>query len=346
MIVIGAGPGGYVAAIRAAQLGQRTAVIEKDVPGGRCLNYACIPAKAVLHSADVYDEARNGAAELGVKVEGVSIDWDGVGKRRAKVSKTLAGGVSTLFDKNNVDYIEGDAALTSDANVKVGRKTYEAKGVVLATGSVALPIPGVEFGRRVVDTWGAWSLPEMPAEDGCGRRGGFGRGDRLRVRALRGRGDADRDARPGASGRGQGRRQGRRAGVQEAEHRRRPRDQGRAGRRGQGLGEGQVRRHGSRVRLPVHRRRPRPGHRGAEARRRRCGDRGRWKDQGRRVPAHDPRRRVRDRRSRSRRRARPQGLRGGGGRRRVDRRPPRRTRSIPAGFPPRPSATPRSRASG
>jgi dihydrolipoamide dehydrogenase len=164
VIVIGAGPGGYVAAIRAAQLGQRTAVVEQDTPGGRCLNYACIPAKTILHTAAVFDEARNGAAELGVKVEGVSIDWDGVGKRRAKVSKTLAGGVSTLFDKNNVDYIEGDAALTSDANVKVGRKTYEAKGVVLATGSVALPIPGVEFGRRVVDTWGAWSLPEMPAK--------------------------------------------------------------------------------------------------------------------------------------------------------------------------------------
>jgi dihydrolipoamide dehydrogenase len=161
VVVIGAGPGGYVAAIRAAQLGQKTAVVEKDQPGGRCLNYACIPAKTLLHTAELYDDARNGA-ELGVKVEGVSLDWDAVGKRRAKVSKTLAGGVSTLFDKNKVTYIEGTAALTAERNVKVGRKTYEAKGVVLATGSVALPIPGVEFGGRVVDTWGAWSLPEMP----------------------------------------------------------------------------------------------------------------------------------------------------------------------------------------
>jgi dihydrolipoamide dehydrogenase len=173
VIVIGAGPGGYVAAIRAAQLGQKTAVVEKDQPGGRCLNYACIPAKTVLHSAHVYDQARN-SADLGVTADGVGLDWDAVGKRRAKVSKALAGGVSTLFDKNNIDYVEGNGALTSDGNVKVGRKTYEAKGVVLATGSVALPIPGVEFGGRVVDTWGAWSLPEVPekmAVVGCGASG-------------------------------------------------------------------------------------------------------------------------------------------------------------------------------
>jgi dihydrolipoamide dehydrogenase len=161
-VVIGAGPGGYFAAIRAAQLGQKTAVVEKDVVGGRCLNYACIPAKTILHTAAVYDEALNGAGELGVTVDGVSLDWDAVGERREKVRKTLTGGVAMLFDKNKVESIEGEASLTGDGNVKVGRKTLEAKGVVLATGSVALPIPGVEFGGRVVDTWGAWSLPELP----------------------------------------------------------------------------------------------------------------------------------------------------------------------------------------
>jgi dihydrolipoamide dehydrogenase len=174
VIVIGAGPGGYVAAIRAAQLGQKTAVVEKDKPGGRCLNYACIPAKTILHTAEAFDEARNGAGELGVKVEGVSLDWGGVGKRRDKVSKTLAGGVSMLFDKNKVEYIEGTGALTKEGNVNVGRKTYEANGVVLASGSVELPIPGVEFGGRVVDTWGAYSLPDLPgkiAVVGCGASG-------------------------------------------------------------------------------------------------------------------------------------------------------------------------------
>jgi dihydrolipoamide dehydrogenase len=163
VIVIGSGPGGYVGAIRAAQLGQNTAVVERDDrPGGRCLNYACIPAKTILHSAAVFDEARNGAAELGVKVDGVSLDWGGVGKRRDKVRKTLTDGVAMLFDKNKVDYIEGTGSLTADGDVKVGDQTYAAKGVVLATGSVALPIPGIEFGDRVIDTWGAYSLPELP----------------------------------------------------------------------------------------------------------------------------------------------------------------------------------------
>src|SRR5687767_13369605 len=161
-IIIGSGPGGYVAAIRAAQLGLKTACIEKDNVGGRCLNYACIPAKTVLHTAEVYDEAANHAAELGIKVEGVTVDWKGVQDRREKVRKTLTGGVGMLFDKNKVEFIEGEGSLTAEGNVKVGDKTYEAKGVVLATGSVAMPIPGVEFGERILDTWGAWSLGELP----------------------------------------------------------------------------------------------------------------------------------------------------------------------------------------
>ncbi len=161
VVVIGGGPGGYVAAIRAAQLGRRTAVVERDKPGGRCLNYACIPAKTVLHSAELYDHASNGT-ELGIKADGVSIDWKALGARRAKVSETLAGGVKMLWDKNRVALIEGDGSLTAEGNVEVAGETYEAGAVVLATGSVALPIPGVEFGGRVVDTWGAWSLPEQP----------------------------------------------------------------------------------------------------------------------------------------------------------------------------------------
>ncbi len=161
VIVIGGGPGGYVAAIRAAQLGRSTAVVEVDKPGGRCLNYACIPAKTVLHSAELYDHARHGA-DLGVKASGVSIDWEALMARRAKVSETLAGGVKMLWDKNKVALIEGSGSLTADGHVKVGDQIYEAGAVVLATGSVPIPIPGVEFGDRVLDTWGAWSLGEQP----------------------------------------------------------------------------------------------------------------------------------------------------------------------------------------
>jgi len=161
VIVIGGGPGGYVAAIRSAQLGKKTAVVEKDKPGGRCLNYACIPAKTMLHTAELYEHARN-SADLGVTVEGASLDWKALGKRRAKVSETLAGGVKMLWDKNKVAMIEGEGSLTAEGNVMVGDSSYEAGAVVLATGSVALPIPGVEFGDRILDTWGAWSLDEQP----------------------------------------------------------------------------------------------------------------------------------------------------------------------------------------
>src|SRR6478672_215678 len=161
VIVIGGGPGGYVAAIRAAQLGQKTAVVERDKAGGRCLNYACIPAKTVLRTAEIYHEARN-SENLGVVGNDVSLDWEALHRRREEVSATLSGGVEGLWKKGKIEFIHGDASLTADGNVKVGDEVYEAKAVTLATGSVALPIPGVEFGGRVVETWGAWSLPERP----------------------------------------------------------------------------------------------------------------------------------------------------------------------------------------
>jgi dihydrolipoamide dehydrogenase len=160
-IVIGGGPGGYVAAIRAAQLGQKTAVVERDKAGGRCLNYACIPAKTVLRTAELYHEARN-SENLGVVGNDVSLDWEALHRRREEVSQTLSGGVEGLWKKNKIEFIQGDGSLTADGNVKVGEETYEAKAVTLATGSVALPIPGVEFGGRVLETWGAWSLNERP----------------------------------------------------------------------------------------------------------------------------------------------------------------------------------------
>jgi dihydrolipoamide dehydrogenase len=162
-IVIGSGPGGYVAAIRAAQLGMKTAVVEKDdVIGGRCLNYACIPAKAVLRVADIVSEIDD-ASEFGITVPDRQIDFAAVGERRRKVIKTLTGGVGGLMKKYNIDVIEGVGSLTADANVRVGETEYQAKTVVLATGSVPKPVPGTSFGGRVIATEEAWALEELPA---------------------------------------------------------------------------------------------------------------------------------------------------------------------------------------
>jgi dihydrolipoamide dehydrogenase len=160
-IVIGSGPGGYVAAVRAAQLGMKTAVIEKDVIGGRCLNYACIPAKAVLRVADVLGEIRE-ADDFGIKVGEPEVDFDGVGARRRKVIETLTGGVAGLMKKNEIDVIEGEGALAGPGKVRVGDQELEAKTIVLATGSVKKPIPGTEFGGRVIGTEEAWALEELP----------------------------------------------------------------------------------------------------------------------------------------------------------------------------------------
>jgi dihydrolipoamide dehydrogenase len=160
-IVIGSGPGGYVAAIRAAQLGMKTAVIEKDTVGGRCLNYACIPAKAVLRVADVLSEVRE-AGEFGINVSEPEVDYGVVRERRGKVITTLTSGVSGLFKKNKIDYVEGEASLAGGGTVSVGDQTLSAKTIVLATGSVKRPIPGTEFDSRVIGTEEAWALPELP----------------------------------------------------------------------------------------------------------------------------------------------------------------------------------------
>ncbi len=161
-IVIGSGPGGYVAAIRAAQLGMKTAVIEKDKVGGRCLNYACIPAKAVLRVADILAEIDD-ADEFGISVPERTVDYSKVSARREKVIKTLTGGVAGLFKKNKIEYIEGVATLTGDGGVKVADQTYTAsKAIILATGSVPRPVPGTTFGGRVIGTEEAWALSELP----------------------------------------------------------------------------------------------------------------------------------------------------------------------------------------
>jgi dihydrolipoamide dehydrogenase len=161
-IVIGSGPGGYVAAIRAAQLGKRTAVVEADKVGGRCLNYACIPAKAVLRSADVLTEIRD-SGEYGLKVSGVEVDYAGVQARREKVVSTLTSGVAGLFRKNGIELTEGRGSLTADGAVSVAGSTLGAGMVILATGSVPLAIPGTQLGGRIVGTEEVYALPELPA---------------------------------------------------------------------------------------------------------------------------------------------------------------------------------------
>jgi dihydrolipoamide dehydrogenase len=161
-VVIGSGPGGYVAAIRAAQLGMKTVVVEKSDVGGRCLNVACIPAKAVLRVADVLSEVRD-AADFGIKVAEPEIDYAAVSARREKVIKTLTGGVAGLFKKNGIELIEGEASLAGGRAVTVGDRELAAKTIVLATGSVKKPIPGTEFGGRVIGTEEAWALAELPS---------------------------------------------------------------------------------------------------------------------------------------------------------------------------------------
>jgi dihydrolipoamide dehydrogenase len=160
-IVIGSGPGGYVAAIRAAQVGLKTAVVERDVIGGRCLNYACIPAKAVLRTADILSEVRD-ADEFGIKVAEPEVDFGAVTERRQSVVKTLTGGVGGLFKKNKIEVIEGEASLGGNGTVRVGGDEHKAGKIIIATGSVPRPIPGAQFGGRVIGTEEAWAFDELP----------------------------------------------------------------------------------------------------------------------------------------------------------------------------------------
>jgi dihydrolipoamide dehydrogenase len=164
-IVIGSGPGGYVAAIRAAQLGMKTAVVEKGDTGGRCLNEACIPAKSILRVAEVKSEVEH-AGDFGISVGETSFDYSGAAKHRDKVVKTLTGGVGMLFKKNKIDLIEGFGSVTDDGNVKIGGQfdgtEVQTDRVVLACGSVAKPILDLSFGKRVLDTAGMWLLNEQP----------------------------------------------------------------------------------------------------------------------------------------------------------------------------------------
>ena len=167
VLVIGAGPGGYVAAIRAAQLGLKTACAEsRETLGGTCLNVGCIPSKALLHASELYDEAANGTlAKLGVKIDSMSLDLGTMQGQRIDAVTGLTGGIEYLFKKNKVDWLKGLASFTGANSVEVGGKSYTAKNIVIATGSSVTPLPGVEVdnaAKRVVDSTGALELDKVP----------------------------------------------------------------------------------------------------------------------------------------------------------------------------------------
>jgi len=165
VLVIGAGPGGYVAAIRAAQLGLRTACAEsRDTLGGTCLNVGCIPSKALLHASELFAEAAGGAlAKLGVKMDNVSLDLDAMHAQRRDAVKGLIGGIEFLFKKNKVEWLKGHAAFTGKDSVKVGDREVRARNIVIATGSSVTPLPGVTIDQKVVvDSTGALELEQVP----------------------------------------------------------------------------------------------------------------------------------------------------------------------------------------
>ncbi len=165
LIVIGAGPGGYVAAIRAAQLGLKTACVEsRDTLGGTCLNVGCIPSKALLHASELYEEAHSGAlAKFGVEFKSVGLNLDQMHAEKSKAVGELTGGIAFLFKKNKVDWIKGTAAFTSASSIEVAGTPYTAKNIIIATGSSVTPLPGVTVDQKViVDSTGALLLPKVP----------------------------------------------------------------------------------------------------------------------------------------------------------------------------------------
>ena len=167
LLIIGSGPGGYVAAIRAAQLGLKTGCIEsRDTLGGTCLNVGCIPSKAMLHASELYHEAHSGALEkFGVKLSGAKLDLKQMLAEKEKAVEELTGGIAFLFKKNKVDWIKGRGAFEDAHTVRVGDKSYTAKNILIATGSSVTPLPGVEVDNDkhvVVDSTGALELPKVP----------------------------------------------------------------------------------------------------------------------------------------------------------------------------------------
>ncbi|MBQ7787113.1 MAG: dihydrolipoyl dehydrogenase [Alistipes sp.] len=163
IIVIGSGPGGYVAAIRASQLGKKVAIVEKAELGGVCLNWGCIPTKALLKSAQVYTYCKN-AAHYGVAIEGeVKPDWEKVVARSRTVAETMSKGVAFLMKKNNIDILVGFGRLAGEGKVDVDGTIYEADAVILATGARPRQMPFMQVdGEHVISSKEALTLPTLP----------------------------------------------------------------------------------------------------------------------------------------------------------------------------------------
>ncbi|SDB30167.1 dihydrolipoyl dehydrogenase [Belnapia rosea] len=164
LIVIGSGPGGYVCAIRAAQLGLKTACVEKRATlGGTCLNIGCIPSKALLQSSENFEEAAHKLADHGVIVDGVKLDLAKMQARKGEVVSANVKGVEFLFRKNKVTWLKGAGRITAPGQVEVNGETYSTKAIVIATGSDSTPLRGVEVDeKRVVTSTGALELDKVP----------------------------------------------------------------------------------------------------------------------------------------------------------------------------------------
>jgi dihydrolipoamide dehydrogenase len=166
VVVVGGGPGGYVCAIRAAQLGFKVACVEKrSALGGTCLNVGCIPSKALLAASEKFEEAAHGLAKFGIKVGGVELDLPGMLAHKDKVVKDNTGGIEFLFKKNKVTWLKGAGTITSGTTVEVegvGAITA-SKAIVIATGSEVTPLPGIAIDeKKIVSSTGALELPEVP----------------------------------------------------------------------------------------------------------------------------------------------------------------------------------------
>lgn len=169
IIVIGGGPGGYVAAIRAAQLGAKVTVIEREYLGGTCLNVGCIPTKCLLHSAEMIENIKEQGKEIGVEVEGVKVNFSQVIAHKNEISKKLTGGIAGLFKMNKIKKIDGEASFIAPKKLSVKKsdgstEEMTADAIIVATGSVNAvpPIPGIKENPNCIDSTGALSLEKLP----------------------------------------------------------------------------------------------------------------------------------------------------------------------------------------